>query len=57
MEGAMRLQSFHSLVLSSFGIVAFLGCYALFIWLIGGFLSFAKQAPDAKRKALVPGKR
>ena len=50
----MKLLGLHSPAILFVGVVVLLGCYAFIIWLIGGFLSFAKPIPDPRSKDLIP---
>jgi hypothetical protein len=51
-EGVMKSLIFHSPVMFFIRVAVFLGSYMLLIWLMGGFLSFAKLTPNAKMNAL-----
>jgi hypothetical protein len=51
-KGVMKSLIFHSPVMLFISIAVFVGIYMLLIWLMGGFLSFAKQTPNTKLNAL-----
>jgi amino acid transporter len=51
-EEAMKSPIFNSPVVILFGILMALGCYVFVIWLIGGFLSFAKLVARYKDERL-----
>jgi hypothetical protein len=52
----MKLLISNSPVICLFGILIAFGCYVFAIWLVGGFLSFAKLVPDRKTRDFISEK-